>query len=120
MEKQGQEENILYIYGGYLYVNGNVNDEPTFNSQFPNSICTSAFFLKPGETYSVTSLNVANKAARVYTPDGNYRTTAYVWNTTTSVEGYFRLLCNQGGEIIGMKIRKEDETEIDYKIIDRR
>lgn len=120
MENQEQEENILYIYSGYLYTNGNVNDEPAFNSQFPNSICTSAFLLKPGETYSVTSLNVVNKAVRFYTFDGNYRTTAYGWNTSTSVEGYARLLGNQGGEITGMKIRKEDGTEIDYKIIDRR
>ena len=28
MEGQEQEENVLYIYSGYLYVNGNVNDEP--------------------------------------------------------------------------------------------
>ena len=121
MEGQEQEENVLYIYSGYLYVNGNVNDEPAFNSQYPNSVCSSAFPLKAGETYTVTYSNATSRAARFYHPDGNYRITTYSWDfQTTSVDGYVRLLGNQGAEITGMKIRKEDGTEIDYKIVDRR
>lgn len=121
MAEMEQEENVLYIYSGYLYVNGNVNDEPAFNSQYPNSVCSSVFPLKAGEAYTVTYSNATSRAARFYYPDGNYRTTAYSWNGQgTTVDGYVRLLGNQGAEITGMKIRKEDGTEIDYKIVDRR
>ena len=121
MEGREQDENVLYVYSGYLYVNGNVNDEPAFNSQFPNSVCSSGFPLKAGEKCTVTYSNAASCAVRIYYSDGNYRTTGYTWsNLGTTVDGYARLLGNQGAEITGMKIRKEDGTEIDYKIIDRR
>ena len=121
MENQEQEENVLYIYSGYLYVNGNVNDEPVFNSQYPNSVCSSAFPLKAGEKYTVAYSSATNRAARIYYPDGNYRVTAYSWNNLKmTMDAYVRSLGNQGAEITGVKITKEDGTEIDYKIIDRR
>lgn len=121
MESQEQEENVLYIYSGYLRSGGNVNDEPTQNSTYPNAICSSPIFFQAGSTLSVTYANAQSTAGRMYNTDGSYRTTFYNWNSQSfSTDCYLRLLANNGADISAVKVTESDGTEIDYKIVDRR
>ena len=122
MEKEKSlEENVIYIYSGYIAVGGNVNDEPTQNATYPNSVCTSPIFFQAGSTLSVTYANAKSTAGRMYNTDGSYRATLYNWNSQSfSIDCYLRLLAIQGADISAVKVTKSDGTEIDYKIIDRR
>lgn len=121
MAEMEQEENVLYIYSGYLYVNGNVNDEPAFNSQYPNAVCSSAIFFQADSKLAVTYANAQSTAGRMYNTDGSYRATLYNWNDQSfSIDCYLRLLANNGADISAVKVTKSDGTEIDYKIVDRR
>lgn len=121
MEEKKKEENVIYIYSGYIATGGNVNDEPVENVQHPNSVCSSPFYFEMGSVLRVTYSNVPSKAGRMYNVDGSYRTTFYNWEAQQfSIDCHLRLLANQGAEISAVKVTKADGTEINYKIIDRR
>lgn len=121
MQEPEQDENVIYLYSGYLPSSGNVNDEPVENTQYPNSVCSSPFYFETGSVLSVTYSNVPSKAGRMYNVDGSYRTTFYNWEAQSfSIDCHLRLLANQGAEISAVKVTKADGTEINYKIIDRR
>ena len=121
MAEMEQEENVLYIYNGYLPANGNVNDNPQHNLSYPNAVCSSPIFFQVGSTLSVTYASAKSTAGRMYNTDGNYRTTFYNWiNQQFSIDCYLRLLANNGADISAVKVTESDGTEINYKIIDRR
>lgn len=121
MEGQEQEENVLYIYSGYLPTNGNADDNPQHNSSYPNAVCSSPIFFRKGSTLNVTYANAQSTAGRMYNTDGSYRTTFYSWsNQSFSIDCYLRLLANNGADISAVKVTESDGTEIDYKIIDMR
>lgn len=120
-EDKSKDENVIYIYSGYLGTGGNVSDEPTQNASYPNSICSSPIFFKAGSTLAVTYSNAQSVAGRMYNTDGTYRTTFYNWrNQSFSIDCYLRLLANQGADISAVKVTKSDGTEIDYKVVDMR
>lgn len=120
MEKEKSlEENVIYIYSGYIAAGGNVNDEPTQNATYPNAICSSPIFFQKGSTLIVTYANAQSTAGRMYNTDGTYRTTFYNWNGQSfSIDCYLRLLANNGADISAVKVMKSDGTEINYKIIE--
>lgn len=121
MQELEQDENVIYLYSGYLPVGGNVNDEPTQNSAYPNAICSSPIFFRAGSLLIVTYANAQDIASRMYNTDGSYRTTLYNWdNQSVSIDCYLRLLAIRGADISAVKVTKSDGTEINYKIIDRR
>lgn len=122
MEKEKSlEENVIYIYSGYIAAGGTANDEPTQNATYPNSVCSSPIFFQKGSTLIVTYANAQSTAGRIYNTDGTYRTTFYNWNNQSfSIDCYLRLLANNGADISAVKVMKSDGTEINYKIIDRR
>lgn len=120
-EDKSKDENVIYIYSGYLGTGGNVNDGPTQNASYPNSICSSPIFFKTGSVLTVTYANAQSAAGRMYNADGTYRTTFYNWrNQSFSIDCYLRLLANQGADISAVKVTKSDGTEIDYKVVDMR
>ena len=120
-EERLQEENVIYIYSGYLDSGGNVNDEPTQNQTYPNAICSSPIFFQEGSTLIVTYTNAQSTAGRMYNTDGSYRTTFYNWkNQSFSIDCYLRLLANQGADISAVKVTQSDGTVIDYKVVDMR
>lgn len=120
-EERLQEENVIYIYSGYLVAGRNVNDNPTQNPTYPNAICSSPIFIQAGSILNVTYANAQSTAIRIYNADGSYRGTFYNWvNQSFSTNCYMRLLANQGADVSAVKITKSDGTEIDYKIIDMR
>ena len=121
MVEKSKDENVIYIYSGYLGVRGNVNDEPTQNASYPNAICSSPIFFQADSKLAVTYANAQSTAGRMYNTDGSYRTTFYSWRSQSfSIDCYLRLLANQGADISAVKVTKSDGTEIDYKIVDRR
>lgn len=121
LEKKIKEENVIYIYSGYLGVGGNVNDEPTQNASYPNAICSSPIFFQAGSTLSVTYASAQSTAGRMYNTDGSYRTTFYNWRSQSfSIDCYLRLLANQGADISAVKVAQSDGTVIDYKVVDMR
>ena len=121
MGDQEQEENVLYIYSGYLPASGNVNDNPQHNLSYPNAVCSSPIFFQAGSTLSVTYADAQSTAGRMYNADGSYRTTFYNWSSQSfSIDCYLRLLANNGADISAVKVTESDGTETDYKIIDRR
>ena len=121
MEEKKKEENVIYIYSGYIATGGNVNDEPVENVQYPNAVCSSPFYFEMGSVLSVTYSNAPSRAGRMYNVDGSYRTTFYNWEAQRfSIDCHLRLLANQGAGISVVKVTKADGTEINYKIIDRR
>ena len=121
MTKDKSDENVIYIYSGYLGTGGNVNDEPTQNTTYPNSICSSPIFFQSGSTLSVTYASAQSTAGRMYNTDGSYRTTFYNWNSQSfSIDCYLRLLANQGADISAVKVTQPDGTVIDYKVVDMR
>lgn len=121
MTKDKSDENVIYIYSGYLGTGGNVNDEPTQNTTYPNAICSSPIFFQAGSTLTVTYANAQSTAGRMYNTDGSYRTTFYKWNSQSfSIDCYIRLLANQGADISAVKATQSDGAVIDYKVVDMR
>lgn len=121
MMKDKSDENVIYIYSGYLGTGGNVNDEPTQNTTYPNAICSSPIFFQAGSTLTVTYANAQSTAGRMYNTDGSYRTTFYKWNSHSfSIDCYLRLLANQGADISAVKVTQSDGAVIDYKVVDMR
>lgn len=121
MMKDKSDENVIYIYSGYLGTGGNVNDEPTQNTTYPNAICSSPIFFQAGSTLTVTYANAQSTAGRMYNTDGSYRTTFYKWNSLSfSIDCYLRLLANQGADISAVKVTQSDGAVIDYKVVDMR
>lgn len=120
-EDKSKDENVIYIYSGYLGAGGNVNDEPTQNATYPNAICSSPIFFQAGSTLSVTYASARSTAGRMYNTDGSYRTTFYNWNSQSfSIDCYLRLLANQGADISAVKVTQSDGAVIDYKVVDMR
>lgn len=120
-EDKSKDENVIYIYSGYLGTGGNVSDEPTQNATYPNAICSSPIFFKAGSTLTVTYANAQSTAERMYNTDGSYRTTFYNWNSQSfSIDCYLRLLANQGADISAVKVTQSDGAVIDYKVVDMR
>ena len=120
-ENQPREENVIYIYSGYLGTGGNVNDEPTQNAALPNAICSSPIFFQTGSVLTVTYDNAQSTAGRMYNTDGSYRTTFYNWEKQSfSIDCYIRLLANNGADISGVKVMQPDGIVIDYKVVDMR
>lgn len=121
MEDKSKDENAIYIYSGYLGTGGNVNDKPTQNASYPNSICSSSIFIQKGSMLSVTYANAQSTVIRTYNTDGTYRTTFYNWrNQSFSIDCYLRLLAIQGADISDVQVTQSNGTVINYKVIDMR
>lgn len=45
------DENVVYVYDGYLDTTTKVDSEPIANDSYPDSVCTSAFLWRRGQTH---------------------------------------------------------------------
>ena len=120
MESRQQEENIIYVYSGYIGFEGHYDDIPQYNTQYPNSVSTSSIPVKAGDKSVVTYTGSVQRRSRLYNVEGNYYNTQYDYNVTLPQDGYIRFVAHIGiTSFDSIKIIKQDGTDIDYKIIDR-
>ena len=121
MENQEQEENVIYVYNGYIGIGGHYDDIPQSSSQYPNSSATSSIPVDAGDKSVVTYTSCYQFRLRLYNSNGDYYDNQYSFNATVSQKGYIRFVAYMGiGSFDSIKIVKPDGTEIDYKIIDMR
>ena len=122
MESKQQEENLIYVYSGYIGLEEHRYDDiPQYNAQYPNSVSTSSIPVKAGDKSVVTYTYSLQKRSRLYNVEGNYYNVQYDYNVTVSQDGYIRFVAHMGiGSFDSIKIVKPDGTEVYYKIIDRR
>lgn len=118
---QNQEENVIYVYNGFIGTTEQYDDVPKHSDQYPNSVATSSIPVEAGDKSIVTYTNSIQKRLRLYNVEGGNYNTQYDYNVTVPQDGYIRFVAHMGiGSFDSIKIVKPDGTEIDYKIIDRR
>lgn len=124
MQSKQQEENLIYVYSGYIGLEGRYDDIPQHSSQYPNSVATSSIPVDAGDKSIVTYTGNGwiQQRVRLYNDEGYYYNTLYGYNSNFSQSGYIRFIAHMGGveSYDSIKIIKTDGTEIDYKIIDMR
>lgn len=124
------DENVVYVYDGYLDNTTKVDSEPIANDSYPDSVCTSAFFMAMrtdtlnAVCTSTSGTILTTSTILRYTEDGAYRDkmqgplTNHVNNLTSL---YYRFLFPQGvGSVDSIAVTHSDGTTTNYKIIDRR
>lgn len=121
MMQEKESKKKIYIYNGYIGVDSTVNSEPITNSSLPNSVCTSAIFIRLGSLFNF-SATAENYAFRAYNIDGKYIFTGYSWkNIKVSSDYYIRFLANKGIESFECLTVTDENGNVDeYEIIDRR
>lgn len=127
MENQEQEENVIYIYRGYIGngAGASTYDQlPEYSSQYPNAIATSSIPIEKGDSSIFKYTGYCQERVRGYGTDGiqtSYYTSRF--DNIYNFDGYIRFLATDDSRIEMIeyiKIVKQNGTEIDYKIIDRR
>lgn len=123
MAEREQEENVIYVYNGYIGMEGRYDDIPQHSSQYPNSVATSSIPVDAGDKSIVTytANGWSQQRVRLYNDEGYYYNTLYEYNSNFLQSGYIRFIAFMGIKSYdSIKIIKTDGTEIDYKIIDMR
>ena len=123
MTEREQEENVIYVYNGYIGMEGRYDDIPQHSSQYPNSVATSSIPVDAGDKSIVTftANGGTQQRVRLYNNEGYYYNTLYGYNSNFLQSGYIRFIAHLGIKSYdSIKIIKTDGTEIDYKIIDMR
>ena len=127
MQGRKQEENVIYIYSGYIGPGAGMStyDQlPEYSPQYPNAFTTSSIPIEKGDSSILKYTGYTQQRVRAYGTDGiqtGYYTSLF--NNTYGFDGYIRFLTDDDSRIEGIetiKIVKQDGKEIDYKIIDRR
>lgn len=125
------DENVVYVYDGYLDNTTKVDSEPIANDSYPDSVCTSAFFMAKGtDTLNAVCTSTSGTILTTstifrYTEDGAYRDKIQQGPLTNHVNYmaslYYRFLFPQGvGSVDSIAVTHSDGTTTNYKIIDRR
>lgn len=126
MEKQGQEENVIYIDSGFLEQRTSTAfSEPTFNQQYKNAWSATCIPVDAGDVircdFVDASYNENNKRTRMYLSDGSYDSFFMFFDLTASKTGYIRFMDTQGaGTLNGVIVNRIDGNVDIYKVIDRR
>lgn len=127
MQGRKQEENVIYIYSGYIGTGAGMStyDQlPEYSPQYPNAIATSSIPIEKGDSSIFKYTGYCQERVRGYGTDGiqtSYYTSRF--DNIYNFDGYIRFLTTDGSRIEMIeyiKIVKQNGTEIDYKIIDRR
>ena len=66
MENQEQEENVIYVYNGYIGIGGHYDDIPQSSSQYPDSSATSSIPVDAGDKSVVTYTSCYQFRLRLY------------------------------------------------------
>lgn len=124
MEKQEQEENVIYIDSGFLELNTSTAlSDPTYNATYPNAYSSTYIPVKYNDNVKCdTTVQIGQQRTRGYNENGiynvNYMNFDIIANLATK---YIRFVCINGiGEIKSVTVTHPDGTIDIYKIIDRR
>lgn len=127
MEKQGQEENVIYIDSGFLEQGTSTAfSEPTFNQQYKNAWSSTCIPVDAGDVIRcdfVGASYIYDKRTRMYLSDGSYDYNSFYtdFDLTASKTGYIRFMEIQGaGTLNGVIVNRIDGNVDIYKVIDRR
>ena len=123
MEKQGQEENVIYIDSGFLEQRTSTAfSEPTFNQQYKKAWSSTCIPVDAGDVIHCNFVGASyNKRTRMYLSDGSYDSFDRVFDLTASKTGYIRFMDVRGaGTLNGVIVNRIDGNVDIYKVIDRR